>query len=49
LKWRDGIVRTLTAADGLPDSAVRALYEDPAGQLWIGTAGGLAVHAALKT
>ena len=37
----DGKVRRFTKADGLPNDLVRALYEDRAGNLWVGTNGGL--------
>ena len=34
--------KNFTVADGLPGNHVFMLYEDPAGQLWIGTSNGLA-------
>ncbi|MGQ9684036.1 MAG: two-component regulator propeller domain-containing protein, partial [Anaerolineae bacterium] len=33
----DGLCRTLTGADGLPDERVNALLLDSAGRLWAGT------------
>ena len=37
----EGTVTRFTTADGLSSNAVRALYEDADGTLWIGTRGGL--------
>jgi transcriptional regulator with PAS, ATPase and Fis domain/ligand-binding sensor domain-containing protein len=39
--WQAGEVRTLTTADGLPSTVVRAVYETQAGEMWVGTARGL--------
>ena len=38
--WKDGKLSTLTTRDGLSANGVNALYEDGAGELWIGTKGG---------
>jgi hypothetical protein len=37
MRWRDGKGTTWTEQNGLPGNAVRALYEDQDGVLWIGT------------
>ncbi|HUP49216.1 MAG TPA: two-component regulator propeller domain-containing protein, partial [Thermoanaerobaculia bacterium] len=37
----DGRVTSWSAADGLPDGAVLALFEDHQGVMWVGTSGGL--------
>ena len=37
--------RTFTTSDGLPDNAVKAVFEDEHHTLWIGTAKGLATYA----
>ena len=37
----DGKVRRFTTRDGLANNLIRALYEDRAGNLWVGTYGGL--------
>jgi len=43
LHWRDGRVeRHWRREDGLPAQEVRAVLEDPAGRLWVGTSHGLA-------
>jgi len=41
--WKAGRKRHFTAADGLPNQIVPALYRDRAGHLWAGTFGGLTV------
>jgi signal transduction histidine kinase/ligand-binding sensor domain-containing protein/CheY-like chemotaxis protein len=41
-KRRDGTLRLLTTADGLPSDDVLSLHEDKHGTLWVGTRGGLA-------
>lgn len=42
---RQMIRRSVPGADGLPSDRVRCLLADRAGRLWVGTAGGLALHA----
>jgi signal transduction histidine kinase/ligand-binding sensor domain-containing protein len=37
----EGGLKRFTTRDGLPNELVRALYEDRAGSLWVGTYGGL--------
>jgi len=43
--WREdrGVVRILTAADGLPSNRTQALFPDRSGRIWIGTELGVAV------
>jgi diguanylate cyclase (GGDEF)-like protein len=41
-RLRDGDVQHYGTDDGLPGAMVHSLYRDPAGQLWIGTNGGMA-------
>jgi signal transduction histidine kinase/ligand-binding sensor domain-containing protein/CheY-like chemotaxis protein len=41
-KRRDGTIRLLTTADGLPSDDLLSLHEDRHGTLWVGTRGGLA-------
>lgn len=40
--WRDGELRHLGVADGLPSASVRCFAEDATGRLWVGTTDGLA-------
>jgi signal transduction histidine kinase/ligand-binding sensor domain-containing protein len=42
LHWKDGLVATLTKADGLPDDMVQSLFYDHRGRIWAFTARGLA-------
>jgi len=46
--YKDGIFRTFTKADGLPDDWVRALDIDRDGNVWIACANGVACWAAGK-
>ena len=39
-RWEAGHVQQWTTREGLPTDAVRALHQDAAGTLWIGTLGG---------
>ena len=41
IEMHDGVFRLYTAADGLTDVFIRALYEDHAGSIWIATDSGL--------
>ncbi|WP_425612708.1 two-component regulator propeller domain-containing protein [Xanthomonas vesicatoria] len=41
VRWRHGKARRYTAADGVPDGSVQALYRDTQGILWIGTDRGM--------
>jgi ligand-binding sensor domain-containing protein len=41
VEMRNGVFRAFTAADGLTDSFIRALYEDRGGHLWVATDSGL--------
>lgn len=41
VRWRDGKARRYTAADGVPDGSVQALYRDAQGIVWIGTDRGM--------
>jgi len=41
LEMHDGIFRAYTAADGLTDVFIRALFEDRSGTLWVATDSGL--------
>ena len=38
---KDGVFKTFTEVDGLPNDLIATLYEDAKGNLWIGTFGGL--------
>ena len=38
----DGIVKSYTVKDGLPNNSVRSITEDKSGNIWIGTASGIA-------
>lgn len=42
-KYQDGRFTHLSTQDGLSDARARALFEDPAGAIWIGTEGGVNV------
>ena len=42
-RWKDGVERVITRADGLPDGRVYAIYPGKAGEIRIGTGGGLVV------
>jgi ligand-binding sensor domain-containing protein len=37
---KDGVFKTFTEVDGLPNDLIATLYEDAKGTLWIGTFGG---------
>ncbi|PPU77647.1 MULTISPECIES: ligand-binding sensor domain-containing diguanylate cyclase [Xanthomonas] len=41
LRWRQGTLRRYTAADGVPDGSVQALYRDAQGVVWSGTDRGM--------
>jgi ligand-binding sensor domain-containing protein/signal transduction histidine kinase len=41
IRYRNGQFRAFSAADGLTNNFVRAVYEDRRGQLWVGTDNGL--------
>ncbi len=41
IRYRDGIFRAYSSADGLTNSFVRTVYQDHTGQIWIGTDSGL--------
>ena len=41
IRYRDGVFRAYTSADGLTNSFVRTVYQDHTGQIWIGTDSGL--------
>ena len=41
-RLRDGKVRTMTSADGLPSDAIQTIFHDSAGGAWIGTRKGVA-------
>ena len=41
IRYRDGVFRTFSSADGLTNSFVRTAYQDHTGQIWIGTDSGL--------
>ena len=43
VRWRAGLVETLTEADGLAGDDVRALAEDGEGRIWAGTENGVSV------
>ena len=43
VRWRAGVVETLTEADGLAGHDVRALAEDGEGRIWAGTENGVSV------
>ncbi len=42
---KDGRTRTYTSKDGIPNNSVRAICEDHEGNIWVGTAGGIAYIA----
>ncbi|WP_342115333.1 ligand-binding sensor domain-containing diguanylate cyclase [Pseudoduganella sp. OTU4001] len=39
VRYRDGVFKTMTAADGLLSNWIMSLYEDASGTLWIGSNG----------
>ena len=41
IRYRDGVFRAFSSADGLTNSFVRTVYQDHRGQIWIGTDSGL--------
>jgi len=41
IRYRNGVFRSFTAADGLKNDFVRTIYEDRSGKIWIGTDSGL--------
>ena len=41
IRYRDGIFRAFSDRDGLTNNFVRSVYEDHAGQIWVGTDNGL--------
>jgi len=41
IRYRDGVFRAFSRAEGLTNSFVRAVHEDHGGQIWVGTDNGL--------
>jgi ligand-binding sensor domain-containing protein len=41
IRYRDGVFRSFSSADGLTNGFVRTVQQDSKGQIWIGTDNGL--------
>jgi len=49
IRYQNGAFRNFSANDGLTNDVVRAIYEDSAGALWVGTDSGLFKPASVWT